>query len=423
MKDPHNRQIGKFFIAVTITCVLLPLYSCNQSEKTNEIIVEKFNNGNIKIKRQLTSMNDTTNFIYLEYYENGQLMRSGPMKDSIIYGQWKFYYDNGKLKEQGTFIIDDSLNSGEWTYRYIMPLKDEKGNIINEPDSLWSRAYRIEREKKNLHVCKEGGWEYYHENGVIKSKGNYEKGRLSGKWSEYSTLGQLILESYYEKSRPIQKWKYWYSNGQLMKVIQHTDSNELLLEAYDKQGNVKIINGNGIFYEPHPSDTSKSILATYKNGILNGQYIQYFDNGKIEEKGQFKNGKTDGKWFYYYYYYGLRFIRDYKGGLPHGYFYMFSTRGDTTQVRYFVDGLEHGVRRDYEGAKGIVTLIEPWNMGIRHGIRRFFNYNGDPELFEYFYNDEIVAEERFSKLILVERKVLNNEKYDELRKSSSLDKK
>ena len=111
MKDLLNNQSGKSIIAVIIACYLLPLYSCNQSEKTNEIIVEKYNNGNVKIKRQLNSMNDTTNVIYLEYYENGQLMRSGPMKDSIIYGQWKFYYDNGKLKEQGTFKIDDSLNS------------------------------------------------------------------------------------------------------------------------------------------------------------------------------------------------------------------------------------------------------------------------------------------------------------------------
>ena len=185
MKDFFNSQIGKSINALTITCILLSLLSCNQTDITNEIIVEKFNNGNVKIKRQLNSINDTSNFIYTEYYENGQLMRSGPMKDSIIYGQWKFYYDNGKLKEQGTFIIDDSLNSGIWTYRYIMPVKDEEGNIINEPDSLWSRAYRIEREKKNLHVCKEGDWESYHENGIIKSKGNYEKGRLSGKWSEY----------------------------------------------------------------------------------------------------------------------------------------------------------------------------------------------------------------------------------------------
>jgi antitoxin component YwqK of YwqJK toxin-antitoxin module len=421
MKDLLNTQIIKSFIAVTITCFLLPLYSCNQTENTNEIIVEKFNNGNVKTKRQLTSMNDTTNFIYLEYYENGKLMQSGPMKDSIIYGQWKFFYDNGKLKEQGTFIIDDSLNTGEWTYRYIMPLKDEKGNIIHEPDSLWSRAYRAEREKKNLHICKEGDWESYHENGTIKSKGKYEKGWLSSKWTEYSTSGQLILESYYEKSRPIHKWNYWYPNGQLMKIIQYTDSSKLLLEAYDKKGNVKIIKGNGIFYESHPSDTSKSILATYKNGILNGQYVQYFDNRKIEEKGQFKNGKTDGKWIYYYYYYGLSLVRNYKDGLPHGYFYRFSTLGDTTQVRYFVNGLEHGIRRDFEGAKGKVTLIEPWNMGKRHGIRKFFDFNGDPELFEYFYNDEIVAEERFSKLMLIDRKVFNIEKYNKL-KTSSLDK-
>jgi antitoxin component YwqK of YwqJK toxin-antitoxin module len=38
----------------------------------------------------------------------------------------------------------------------------------------------------------------------------------------------------------------------------------------------------------------------YKNGELNGNYTEYYVNGKHREKGKMKNGKMDGNWIFWF---------------------------------------------------------------------------------------------------------------------------
>lgn len=56
----------------------------------------------------------------------------------------------------------------------------------------------------------------------------------------------------------------------------------------------------------------------YKNGLLNGDYLRYHENGKIQYKGQYVNGKKEGS-FLSYYFEGVlinegRYINDNKEG-------------------------------------------------------------------------------------------------------------
>ncbi len=63
---------------------------------------------------------------------------------------------------------------------------------------------------------------------------------------------------------------------------------------------------DGLFYKkytelPFTGKTTGQFQGTYKNGILNGPYTEFYESGKLKLKGIYKNGKKEGFWFLYYY--------------------------------------------------------------------------------------------------------------------------
>ena len=343
---------------------------------TVERVFETYANGNIKIKHILKSKTDTSHYIAETYYENGQLKSLGSMQDNIVVGYWRYYFENGNLRQKGNYAIDDSLNKGNWTYSYKRPIRDKDGNILKEFNGWMCSVAEDAREKKNLHVCKVGPWVYYHENGKMKSKGYYKNGWPDGRWLEYADNGRKILLANYENGQPTKQWRYWHPNGQLMKVIHHTDSTKILMEAYNPQGEQQVIKGRGQFIEVNPI-TSESFMATYENGIMVGPYKKYFNNGKIEEEGHYLDGNRHGLWTLYQFYFGKWIERTYSNGVLNGYVYEF-IGNDTTHIQYFENGLEHGISKRFEygisnGSPKQISLIERWNKGKRHGIREKYD--------------------------------------------------
>jgi len=41
--------------------------------------------------------------------------------------------------------------------------------------------------------------------------------------------------------------------------------------------------------------------GSYKNGKREGEWVWYHDNGKLYSKGSYKNGEREGKWVHYDY--------------------------------------------------------------------------------------------------------------------------
>lgn len=401
-------------IIIIVLLATLFAYACSKMDHPVEQVFETYANGNIKIKHILKSKTDTFNYIAETYYENGQLKSVGTMQDSVVVGYWREYFENGNLKQNGNYAIDDSLNNGNWTYSYKRPVRGKDGSILKKFDGWTCSVAEFAREKKNLHVCKVGPWVHYHENGEVKSKGSYKNGWPDGKWIEYADNGKKILLANYENGQPIYQWTYWYPSGQLMKVVDHTGSMKLLMEAYNEQGVQQIINGRGQFMEVDPIQSSELFMATYDKGIMNGSYKKYFNNGKIEEEGNFLNGKRHGLWTLYQFHFGKWIERTYSNDTLNGYVYEFSNN-DTMRIQYFVNGLEHGISKHYEygisnGYPKQISFVECWNMGKRHGIREMYDLNGDLTELDYFYADEYIGYEIFNKNKILDRSISDKDK-------------
>ena len=62
----------------------------------------------------------------------------------------------------------------------------------------------------------------------------------------------------------------------------------------------------GLYYQkftdvPFTGKTTGQTQGTYKDGLLDGPYVSYYnnDNGQLCRKGHYKNGKKDGPWVSY----------------------------------------------------------------------------------------------------------------------------
>ncbi|MEZ4921395.1 MAG: hypothetical protein R2792_20035 [Saprospiraceae bacterium] len=56
----------------------------------------------------------------------------------------------------------------------------------------------------------------------------------------------------------------------------------------------------GIWLESNiEQDEERIILQYYRNGVLNGDYREFFPDGTLGVKGKFKNGDPVGKWKFY----------------------------------------------------------------------------------------------------------------------------
>ena len=66
---------------------------------------------------------------------------------------------------------------------------------------------------------------------------------------------------------------------------------------------------DGLYYKkftdtPFSGDITGDItggnVCTYKNGMKDGYWIEYWDSQELNYKGNFKNGQKDGYWINYY---------------------------------------------------------------------------------------------------------------------------
>ena len=68
-----------------------------------------------------------------------------------------------------------------------------------------------------------------------------------------------------------------------------------------------LVKTDGLYYEkfadvPFTGKTTGQTQGTYKDGLLDGPYVSYYnnDNGQLCRKGHYKDGKKDGPWVSYH---------------------------------------------------------------------------------------------------------------------------
>lgn len=171
---------------------------------------------------------------WIRNYPDGSIMYDGYFIDDKPAGEFKRYYEDGKLKSLMTFSKNGSEASASLFYQ----------------------------------------------NGFIASKGKYLNQLKEGTWQFFSDSeeGLLISDEEYLNDKRNGSLRIFYPDSTVAEMINY------------KNG---IKNGEWIKYYP---DGSIIFRTNYVNGKLNGNFEAFFKDGKLEVSGRYKSGLRDGLW-------------------------------------------------------------------------------------------------------------------------------
>ncbi|MCE3075660.1 toxin-antitoxin system YwqK family antitoxin [Chryseobacterium gwangjuense] len=186
-----------------------------------------------------------------KYNDNGKLLATGyKSSDGKATGHWKFYYESGKLKEEGNF--KDGKETGE---------------------------------------CK-----FYYENGTLKAIGGYKNGLRDGEWKTYFENGNLDLVTNHKDGKPFGESKTYYQNGKLSGLANYSiDGKYITQKLYYENGNLESEGKYNI-------NTNATVIITSGKTVPIGEWKYYHENGKLKAIGSYGGMNKDdfiGEWKMY----------------------------------------------------------------------------------------------------------------------------
>jgi antitoxin component YwqK of YwqJK toxin-antitoxin module len=190
---------------------------------------------------------------WIKKYPHGVIQYEGEFKDDHPVGEFKRYYENGKLKS----VLIYSSNG-------------------TEADAT-----------------------IYHPNGLVSSKGKYINQLKEGKWKFYSPdeEGYLMNDEDYKGNM---------RNGPSVKYYPDGNVAERLIYINDKR--------EGEWYQYHPNG-STFLRSFYSGDKLNGKFEVWFEDGTVEISGSYKNNSREGTWLFYNKDGNLLYKMDYVDGI------------------------------------------------------------------------------------------------------------
>jgi antitoxin component YwqK of YwqJK toxin-antitoxin module len=163
-----------------------------------------------------------------------------------------------------------------------------------------------------------GRFESFYTNGIKKFRHKYEIHRIMvfdkgiGGLKKSSVDAQITgtIQEYYSNGK--KKTLVTYQHGMLTQK-KESDSESQLQQStrtgerityretgrlFSKQGfNLKGLHGRAEYYGPKGTAVIK--VENYKDGVLNGKFTEYYLDGKVKTKGEYKEGKKIGAWVSY----------------------------------------------------------------------------------------------------------------------------
>ncbi len=434
--------------------VFITTLSCQSLSGQNEIDPNGFNifyheNGN---KSSEGNMVDGKPDLYWKtYYENGELKSEGNRKDFLLDSIWKFYDETGKLvllinykngQKDGIRVtyredeivaenFNEDIKQGITSYYYFPDSTifktiyfvdgreeglakefGEDGRVITL--TTYKKGYVISRERINrldAEKRKQGLWKFFHENGLVSLEGRFNNDLKDGYFKEYDEKGKLLFTTKWiegEKQENavelvrLEVAKDYYPNGQVMTMQtfrngiaqgvrrEYNEVGEILSGSLFKNGN-KVADGitrndgvrDGLWKDYFENGELKA-EGSYDNGVKVGEWKYYYPNGKPEQTGKFNSkGKFIGQWVWYYPSGNILREEHFVNGLADGLMTEFDDEGNIIAEGDYIEGMKEG---NWILQYGDHREEGDYSYDLRSGYWKYFNGDGNL-IFEGEYID------------------------------------
>jgi antitoxin component YwqK of YwqJK toxin-antitoxin module len=186
---------------------------------------------------------------YKSYYDGGQLMEVGVIRDGVRTGSWKTYYESGSPQKEGEYnkgvlkLIhawdengQQTVKSGEGTYSGYAEGSGmlETGAITaGMRTGLWKTFFpdteTVMVEVQYVDGKVEGVQKSYHENGQLSAEGKVSNDLRVGDWTWYSQDGIVESTATFVNGKKDGVQYFFDSDGELLRT--ETYSNGKLVES------------------------------------------------------------------------------------------------------------------------------------------------------------------------------------------------
>lgn len=299
--------------------------------------------------------NDGNIVVHTEYRKGFVIFRENINRrdrNCLKQGHWKYFYEEGMLKEEGTYrndkrdgffktydktgnllelkkfaddvevldvpeitkletvteYYDNGVISSVTTYRNGLPEGvsreyNEDGSI--EKAVIYAKGNIIGKGIMDENGIKEGAWEEFYFDGKLRAKGNYISGLKTGEWIFYYENGVLEQKGEYNsEGKPVGLWVWYYDNGNLWREEFFIKGlKDGLVTEFDPNGNII---SEGEYFEDMEEGKwiynieNHRIEGYYSNGLRNGIWKHFYPNGQLAFEGQFINDNPNGLHVYYW---------------------------------------------------------------------------------------------------------------------------
>lgn len=344
------------------------------------------------------------------FYQNGQIKTEGNRENYLLDSLWGFYSEEGKkiveisykegkkhgprksYENEKVIRIDHYLEDNiegisqqffpEGQLKRELPYKKDKkegqgfeyeinGRII----TLLNYKADVLTKKRSINQIddlgqKQSTWMTFYKNRALKVEGPYINDLKNGYWKFYTSKGNLIkVEKWImgilqENAEEVAKieiiQKLNPKTGELaFKGSYRNGKEEGVHRVYDENGNVisSIIYENGIVlfegivddqgrkqgpWKEFYTDGKLKSKGEYKDNLKIRKWEYYFTNGKIEQEGSYLRGRAEGEWIWYHKNRQILRQEEYVDGFRDGPFVEYGDTASVITQGSYIEGLKDG---------------------------------------------------------------------------------
>lgn len=336
----HGQPVGEHKLYHT-NQTLATLAKYDEKGKLLEPICE-WDTSHNKI-REFFKINNLIDGPYTTFYLSGQIKNKHHYRHGLFDGEQIDYYLDGKIEEISHY--KEGVPHGRIEEWYPDGKVALKGNYVDGSLEGLQVEWYANGEKKSeenyLNGSLNGERVTFFENGALRAKGTFVMGKKEGQHREWDASSQLAFEGEYLNGVP-----------------------------------------NGIHLEWYPHDSSRKVLKSkigYKDAKLHGPRIIYFTNGVKAEESAFYNGLPDGKYSSWYENGELHEKKCYKMGKAvgaHESYHPPFAKGEKSKLaklqQFDEEGQPDGEQKTYY-PNGTLQSIITYNHGLKNGRQAFYN--------------------------------------------------
>lgn len=369
----------------------------------------KFYNSDGILTEEISYEDGKRKGITKKYSNEGFLIYSAPYVSDKKEGLAFSYYTNGTIHTETPYS-----HGAENGYEYEFNPKGDIITITEYKNGIFVRQQKINRKDKR--GDKQGLWKEFYENRIVKNEGKYEDNLKNGYWKEYTSKGVLVETLKYDKGQlvtdaeelddlDVEEKFYPDSDGQIRfrgtyrKEKPHgthiwfaedgtIDSAKIFKNSYLVASGK--LNQKGLrvgkWREYYYPDGQLKGMGSYEVGYRSGEWIYYFIDGAIEQRGKYSSkGKPDDKWKWFYQSGQLMREETFKNGKENGWLIEYSDSGKVVTKGEYVDGLEEG---EWFYEMGDHYQSGRYEYGLKQGIwKQIFLSTGKTRFEGEFFDD------------------------------------